>query len=393
MHTMRTQVAIIGAGPAGLMLSHLLHQHGIESVVLERHDRTYIERRMRAGVLEQGTVDLLRASGLGERMDREGRTHHGIYLQFAGERHRIDMTQLTGRSIIMYGQHEMVKDIIATRLAAGGDIRFETSDVTLHNIMSDHPSVRFSHHGARHELECDIIAGCDGFHGVSRTSIPEDALAVYQKTYPFAWLGILARTPPAVDELIYAYHERGFALQSMRSPELSRLYVQCSPEDSLDQWPDERIWAELQARLALSGGETVNQGPILDRGITTMRSFVVEPMQYVRLFLAGDAAHVVPPTGAKGMNLAMADVKVLAPALAAWFHHGSTDLTESYSVTCLRRVWRAEHFSWWMTSMLHRFDHEDAFQHQLQLSQLRYTVSSRAAATSLAENYVGLERV
>jgi len=390
---MRTQVAIIGAGPAGLMLSHLLHQHGIESAVLERHDRAYIERRLRAGVLEQGTVDLLRASGLGERMDREGLTHHGIYLQFAGERHRIAMTELTGRSIMVYGQHEVVKDLIAARLAVGGVICFETSDVSLHDIATEHPSVQFSQGGERHQLECDIIAGCDGFHGVSRPSIPEGALAVYQKTYPFAWLGILARTPPAVDELIYAYHERGFALQSMRSPELSRLYVQCSPEDSLDQWPDERIWVELQARLALSGGETVNHGPILDRGITTMRSFVVEPMRFGRLFLAGDAAHVVPPTGAKGMNLAIADVKVLAPALATWFEHGSADLLESYSETCLRRVWRAEHFSWWMTSMLHRFDHEDAFQYQLQLSQLRYTVSSRAAATSLAENYVGLEQI
>jgi p-hydroxybenzoate 3-monooxygenase len=390
---MRTQVAIIGAGPAGLMLSHLLHQHGIESVILERHDRAYIERRLRAGVLEQGTVDLLRASGLGERMDREGLTHHGIYLQFAGERHRIAMTELTERSITVYGQHEVVKDLIAARLAVGGVIRFETSDVSLHDIATEHPSVQFSQGGERHQLECDIIAGCDGFHGVSRPSIPEGALAVYQKTYPFAWLGILARTPPAVDELIYAYHERGFALQSMRSPELSRLYVQCSPEDSLDQWPDERIWVELQARLALSGGETVNHGPILDRGITTMRSFVVEPMRFGRLFLAGDAAHVVPPTGAKGMNLAIADVKVLAPALATWFAHGSADLLESYSETCLRRVWRAEHFSWWMTSMLHRFDHEDAFQYQLQLSQLRYTVSSRAAATSLAENYVGLEQI
>jgi p-hydroxybenzoate 3-monooxygenase len=387
---LRTQVAIIGAGPAGLMLSHLLHQHGVESVVLERHDRAYIERRLRAGVLEQGTVDLLRASGLGERLDREGLTHHGIYLQFAGARHRIDMTELTGRSIMVYGQHEVVKDLVAARLAAGGDIRFSASDVSLHQITGDQPLVRFQHSGAQHELACDIIAGCDGFHGVSRPSIPEDALTVYQKTYPFAWLGILAQTPPAVDELIYAYHERGFALQSMRSPELSRLYVQCAPSDTLEQWPDARIWEELQARLALTGGETVNRGPILDRSITTMRSFVVEPMQYGRLYLAGDAAHVVPPTGAKGMNLAMADVRVLAPALAAWFKDGSTAELEVYSEICLRRVWRAEHFSWWMTSMLHRADHEDAFQHQLQLSQLRYTCSSRVAATSLAENYVGM---
>ena len=390
---MRTQVAIIGAGPAGLMLAHLLHRQGIESVVLERHDRAYIERRLRAGVLEHGTAELLRASGVGERMDREGLTHHGIYLQFAGERHRIDMTRLTGRSIRVYGQHEVVKDLVAARLAAGGEIYFEVGDVSLHRIATERPSVRFRHAGQAHELECEIIAGCDGFHGVSRPSIPQPALTIYQRTYPFAWLGILAHTPPAVDELIYAYHERGFALQSMRSPELSRLYVQCAPEDSLGQWPDERIWDELQARLALAGGETVNRGPILDRGITTMRSFVAEPMQYGRLFLAGDAAHVVPPTGAKGMNLAIADVRVLAPALVAWFSDRSTELLNAYSATCLRRVWRAEHFSWWMTSMLHRFDHDDAFQHQLQLSQLRYVCGSRAAATSLAENYVGLEQV
>jgi p-hydroxybenzoate 3-monooxygenase len=389
---MRTQVAIIGAGPAGLMLSHLLHLAGVESVVLERHDRAYIERRLRAGVLEQGTVDLLRESGVGERMDREGLTHHGIYLQFAGGRHRIDMTGLTGRSIMVYGQHEVVKDLIAARLAAGGDIRFEVDGVTLHQIETDRPSVRFQHSGAEHVLSCDFIAGCDGFHGASRPSIPDGALTIYQKTYPFAWLGILARTPPAVDELIYAYHEHGFALQSMRSPELSRLYLQCSPDDTLDQWPEQRIWEQLQSRLALTGGETVNQGPILERGITTMRSFVIEPMQHGRLFLAGDAAHVVPPTGAKGMNLAIADVRVLAEALGAWYRDGSTVLLEAYSDTCLRRVWRAEHFSWWMTSMLHRFD-SDPFQHRLQLSQLRYTVTSTAAATSLAENYVGLEKI
>jgi p-hydroxybenzoate 3-monooxygenase len=389
---MHTQIAIIGAGPAGLMLSHLLHLSGIDSVVLERHDRAYIERRLRAGVLEQGTVDLLRESGVGERMDREGLTHHGIYLQFAGGRHRIDMTELTGRSIMVYGQHEVVKDLIAARLAAGGDLRFEVDDVTLHQIETERPLVRFRHNRAEHELTCDVIAGCDGFHGVSRPSLPDGTHTIYQKTYPFAWLGILARTPPAVDELIYAYHEHGFALQSMRSPELSRLYLQCSPDDTLEQWPDQRIWSQLQDRLALTGGETVNQGPILERSITTMRSFVIEPMQHGRLFLAGDAAHVVPPTGAKGMNLAIADVRVLAAALVAWYQDGSTTLLEAYSDTCLRRVWRAEHFSWWMTSMLHRFD-GDPFQHRLQLSQLRYTVTSAAAATSLAENYVGLEKI
>lgn len=389
---MHTQVAIIGAGPAGLILAHLLARAGVEAIILERRDRAYVEQRLRAGVLEQGTVDLLRATGLGARMDREGLTHHGIYLQFDGARQRIDMHALTGRAITVYGQHEVVKDLIAAWLARDGQLLFEVDEVSLHDTASETPRVTFRHAGQQHELRCAFIAGCDGFHGVSRASIPPEALTVYERSYPFAWLGILAQTPPAVHELIYAYHERGFALQSMRSPELSRLYVQCVPEDSLDAWPDARIWQELQARLALSGGETVNQGPILDRSITTMRSFVVEPMHFGRLYLAGDAAHVVPPTGAKGMNLAVADARVLAAALAAQLTTGDNALLVEYSATCLRRIWRAEHFSWWMTSMLHSFG-DDPFQHQLQLSQLRYTCSSRAAATSLAENYVGLEQV
>jgi p-hydroxybenzoate 3-monooxygenase len=391
---MRTQVAIIGAGPAGLMLSHLLHRQGVDSIVLERHDRAYVERRVRAGVLEQGTVDLLNAAGIGERMRREGLIHRGLYLQFERQRHRIAMSDLTGgRAITVYGQQEVVKDLIAARLAAGGQILFACDDVSLHDIASAQPCVRFRHGDERHDIACDVIAGCDGFHGVSRPSIPEGVLRVYQRVYPFAWLGILAAAPVSTEELIYAHHERGFALHSMRSPTICRLYLQCRPDERLEQWSDDRIWSELHTRLAIDGDWRLTEGPILERGITAMRSVVVEPMQYGRLFLAGDAAHVVPPTGAKGMNLAIADVRVLAEALVAWYRAGRTDLLEVYSATCLRRVWRAEHFAWWMTSMLHRFDDGDGFQQRLQLSQLRYTCTSTAAATSFAENYVGLERV
>ena len=392
---MQTQVAIIGAGPAGLVLGHLLRRQGVDSIVLERHDRAYIERRVRAGVLEQGTVDLLAGAGVGERMQREGLIHHGINLQFEGARHRIALSELTGgRAITVYGQQEVVKDLIAARLAAGGPILFEVEEVSLREIDGEQPRVYFRHDGAEHEIACDYIAGCDGFHGVCRPSIPAGALRVYQKVYPFAWLGILAAAPVSTDELIYAYHERGFALHSMRSPTLCRLYVQCPSDDRIEAWPDERIWAELHARLEVYDGWQLTEGPILEKSLTQMRSFVVEPMRYGRLFLAGDAAHVVPPTGAKGMNLAIADVTVLAEALGAWYHAGRAEGLEAYSATCLRRVWRAEHFSWWMTSLLHRFpDDDDGFQGRLQLSQLRYTVGSRAAATSLAENYVGLERV
>lgn len=388
---MQTQVAIVGAGPAGLMLAHLLHQSGIESVVLEHRDRAYVEGRVRAGVLEQGSVDLIRAVGAGARMEREGLIHHGIHLQFAGERHRINMHELTGGSAIMvYGQQEVVKDLIAARLAQGAPLLFEVADVTLHDLADERPRVMFQHQGALHELACDYIAGCDGFHGVSRRAIPPAMLTIHQRVYPFAWLGILAHAAPASEELIYAYNERGFALQSMRSPTVSRLYVQCPTDDSLDQWSDDRIWTELHARLDLAEGPPIHDGPIFERAILQFRSFVVEPMGYGRLFLAGDAAHTVPPTGAKGMNLALADVKVLAEALRAQYAEGRGDLLDAYSATCLRRVWRAEHFSWYMTSMLHRFPDTDSFQHQMQLSQLRYTVASLAAATSLAENYVGM---
>jgi p-hydroxybenzoate 3-monooxygenase len=391
---MRTQVAIIGAGPAGLMLGLLLHLRGVDSIVLERRDRAYVERRLRAGVLEQGTVDLLNQAGVGERMTREGLIHRGIYLQFEGGRHRIAMSELTGgRAITVYGQQEVVKDLIAARLAAGNPILFEAEDVVLHDIVADRPRVSFRHNGESHEIECDYIAGCDGFHGVCRPSIPDRAIRGFERTYPFAWLGILVEAPVSTDELIYAYHERGFALHSMRSPTLCRLYVQCPATDRIEDWSAHRIWSELQARLESRDGPPLNEGPILEQSIAQMRGIVFEPMQHGRLFLAGDAAHVVPPTGAKGMNLAIHDVKVLAEALAVWYDEGRPDLLEVYSATCLRRVWRAEHFSWWMTSMLHRFPDHDGFQQRLQVSQLRYTVGSRAASTSLAENYVGLEHV
>ncbi|HTQ07084.1 MAG TPA: 4-hydroxybenzoate 3-monooxygenase [Polyangiaceae bacterium] len=388
---MRTQVGILGAGPAGLMLSHLLHLGGVESVVLEKHSREYIERRVRAGVLEQGTVDLLTETGLGERLQREGMVHHGIHLRFGGRTHRIGFGPLTaGRKITVYGQQEVVKDLVQARLAAGGALEFSVEDVTLRDLDAERPRVRFVAAGSARELECDFVAGCDGSHGVSRRAIPEGSLATFERTYPYAWLGILAQAPPAQDELVYAHHERGFALFSMRSPKLTRLYLQVDPEERLENWSDDRIWSELRTRLATSDGWHPNEGPIVERGVTGMRSSVIEPMQFGRLYLAGDAAHIVPPTGAKGMNLAIADVRVLAAALIAYFKTGDTSALARYSETCLRRVWRAEHFSWWMTSMLHRAPHDDAFESRLQRSELEYVVRSRAAATSLAENYVGL---
>ena len=335
---MRTQVAIVGAGPAGLLLSHLLAQQGVDSVVLENRDRGYVEKRIRAGVLEQGTVDLLCAAGVGDRLRREGLIHHGIELRFEGEGHRIALSELTGgRAITIYGQQEVVKDLIRARLEAGGQILFEAEAVGVDEVESSRPIVRYRHGGKIHKLRCDLVAGCDGFHGVCRAVIPEGARTVYEKEYPFAWLGILAAVPPSTDELIYAYHDHGFALHSLRSPELTRLYLQCRPDEVIENWPDERIWQELHARLATPGW-TLKEGPVLEKGITAMRSFVVEPMQYGRLFLAGDAAHIVPPTGAKGMNLAVADVRVLAEDVSEWYRTGRTDLLEGYSSTCLRRV-------------------------------------------------------
>jgi p-hydroxybenzoate 3-monooxygenase len=390
----RTQVGIVGAGPAGLVLSHLLQREGIECVVLEDRSREYVEKRVRAGVLEQGTVDLLTELGLADRLHREGLVHHGIELRFDGEGHRIPFEELAeGRAITIYGQQEVVKDLIAARLDADGPLLFEVDDVRLDGIDTDEPVIRFKHEGAEKELHCDAIAGCDGFHGVCRPSVPEGVLSLNQLDYPFAWLGILAEVAPSTDELIYAPHERGFALHSLRSPELSRLYVQCDPEDSLEDWPDERIWEELHLRLARDDGWTLNEGPLVEKGIAPLRSFVAQPMQYGRLYLAGDAVHIVPATGAKGLNLAVADVQVLGEALAKYLNGGDGSLLDAYSDACLRRVWRVQHFSWWMTWMLHRFPDDDGFQRGLRRAQLEYVCSSRAAAATLAENYVGLGRV
>ncbi|MEU1719327.1 4-hydroxybenzoate 3-monooxygenase [Actinomadura sp. ATCC 39365] len=383
---MRTQVGIIGAGPAGLLLSHLLHLRGISSVVLEKRSRAYVERRVRAGVLEQGTVDTLVEAGVGARMLREGLPHHGIELRYGGAGHRIAFDKLVpGRAITVYGQQEVVKDLIAARLAAGGDLRFEVEDVAVHSPGSE-PYLTFG--GER--LDCDVIAGCDGFHGVSRPSVPDGVLEVFEREYPFAWLGVLAEVAPSSEELIYARTERGFALHSMRSPTVSRFYLQVPADADVAQWPDERVWAELKARLETVPGFELTTGEIIEKGVTPMRSFVAEPMQYGRLYLAGDAAHIVPPTGAKGLNLAVADVRVLTEALAAFFEHGSSELLDGYSRACLKRVWRAQHFSWWMTTLLHTFDEDDAYGRRLQTSYLDYVTSSEAAATTLAENYVGL---
>ena len=390
----RTQVGIVGAGPAGLVLGHLLHLQGIESVVLEARDREYVEGRVRAGVLEQGTVDLLIEMGVGERLEREGLVHHGVELRFGGRGHRIAFDELTGgRGITIYGQQEVVKDLIAARLEAGAPLLFEVEDVRPVGLDSERPALRFRHDGEEHELRCDVVAGCDGFHGVCRDAVPDGALSFREHVYPFGWLGILAEVAPSSEELIYCHHDRGFALHSMRTPELTRLYLQCDPDDDIDNWPDARIWEELQTRFA-SDGWSLGEGPIIEKGITPMRSFVTEPMQHGRLFLAGDAVHIVPATGAKGLNLAVADVRVLADALARWFSSGDDTLLEAYSDTCLRRVWTTQYFSWWMTSMLHRMPgDDDGFHARLQRAQLAYVCSSRAAATSLAENYVGLPHV
>jgi p-hydroxybenzoate 3-monooxygenase len=382
---MRTQVAIVGAGPAGLMLSHLLHLRGIDSVVVEIRSREYVEKRVRAGVLEQGTVDLLRSTGVSAGLDREGLVHHGIELLFDGTAHRIPMTDLTGgRAITIYGQQKVVHDLTEARLAAGGQIYFDAANVT---VDPSTPRISFTYDGRRVELECDFIAGCDGFHGVCRNSLP--AATIYEREYPFAWLGILADVPPSTDELIYAHHDRGFALHSLRSVSVSRLYLQVDPQDVIANWPDDRIWDELQVRLGHEGW-SLKEGPVLEKGITPMRSFVCEPMQHERLFLAGDAAHIVPPTGAKGLNLAIHDVHVLAEALGDWYGSGIRKGLDAYSDTCLSRVWRVQHFSWWMTSMLHAFPAQDRFHQRLQRSQLEYVVSSPTAAATLAENYVGL---
>jgi p-hydroxybenzoate 3-monooxygenase len=388
--SLRTQVGIVGAGPAGLVLSHLLYLQGIESIVVENRSRQYVEERVRAGVLEQGTVDLLTEMGLGERMKCEGLVHYGIELRFGGRGHRIDFNDLTGgKSIMIYAQQEVLKDLNNARIAAGGQVLFEVEDVSVHDFEGLAPKIRYKKDGEEYEISCDFIAGCDGFHGICRPSIPAGVLHEYDRVLPFGWLGILAEACPSSEELIYAYHDHGFALLSMRTPQISRLYLQCKPDEDIGGWSDDRIWQELQIRLA-SNGWRLTEGPIVQKGVTGMRAFVVEPMQYGRLFLAGDSAHIVPPTGAKGLNLAVADVQILARGLKRFYSTGNRDLLDRYSEICLRRVWKVQRFSWWMTSMLHRFPEDHPFDRRRQLAELDYVTSSRAAALTLAENYVGL---
>jgi len=387
--TRDTQVGIIGAGPAGLFLAHLLQRAGIDCVVIEDRSRDYVEHRVRAGVLEQGTVDLMNDTGVGERMRREGLVHEGIQIAFDRQLHRIPLTDLTGRSISIYGQQEVVKDLIAARLARGGEILFEVADVRLHGIDTVRPSISFVHEGRDVTIRCDIIAGCDGFHGVSRSAIPTSALTIHERVYGFAWLGILVQAPPSSDELIYASHPNGFALHSMRSSSVTRLYLQVAPDEQLEAWSDDRIWSELRTRLATDGRIDLHEGPILDRSIAEMRGFVTEPMQYGRLYLAGDAAHIVPATGAKGLNLAVSDVHALSESLVEYFESGSTAGLDAYSNRCLRRVWRVQEFSWYMSSLLHNLPGNDEFGRRLQRAEIEWLVTSRAAARSLAENYVG----
>jgi len=386
---MRTQVGIVGAGPAGLMLSHLLHLAGIESVIIEDRSRAYCEARVRAGLMENWVAQMLIDTGVGARLQREAMVHDGIFFSFRGEAHKLDFAELIGKHVFIYDQKEVVTDLIAKRLADGGQVLFEVTDSSVHDFASGTPKIRFKHDGKTQQIDCDFIAGCDGFHGVCRPSLPADSWAGYDRVYPYGWLGILSESPPPEKELIYACHERGFALFSMRGPQLSRLYLQVEPDEDPDRWPDERIWDELTTRLG--GVRPLQRGKIVQKGVTPMRSFVAEPMRHGRLFLAGDAAHIVPPTGAKGMNLAMADVRVLSRAIERFYRRGESDELESYSTTALRRVWKGQRFSYWMTSMLHRPSGEyAAFDMKRQLAELDYVTSSRAAAVSLAENYAGL---
>ena len=387
----RTQVGIVGAGPAGLLLAHLLHLAGIESIVLESRTRAEVEGTVRAGVLEQGTVDMLRDTGVGARLDREAFFHRGVYLRFAGRTHHVDMQALTGGKLVtLYAQQEVVKDLIEARLAVDGAILFGVEDVSIGDPMAARPGIEFRHGGKEKRVECDFIAGCDGSHGVSRHSLPEGALARHEKTYPFAWFGILVEAPPSSDELIYASHDRGFALVSTRSRTLQRMYFQCDPSEDPAAWSDDRIWAEMRARLATGDGWQPVEGPITQKVVVGMRSLVLEPMRHGKLFLAGDAAHVVPPTGAKGLNLAAADVRVLARALSSFYAKKDAGALEAYSSQCLARVWKAQRFSWWLTTLLHRSASDTSFDRNRQLAELDYLVHSRAAMTSFAENYVGL---
>jgi p-hydroxybenzoate 3-monooxygenase len=389
---MHTQVGIIGAGPAGLLLGQLLHLRGIDSVIIENRSEEYVIERVRAGVLEQVTVDLMTNLGVGERLRREGMRHEGLYISFEGRRHHVPLAELSGgKAITVYGQNEVVKDLIDARRATGRPLHFEVSGVSVHGMDSARPKIRFRHKdGLEEEITCDFIAGCDGFHGICRPAAPAGFIKTYERVYPFGWLGILAEAAPSSEELVYTYHQRGFALFSMRSPKITRLYFQVPPDEDIDHWSDDRIWEEMLARLSTRDGWKPNVGPILQKSVTPMRSFVAEPMRYGRMFLAGDSAHIVPPTGAKGLNLAATDVMALAGGLAEFYASGSERLLDAYSGISLRRIWKAQRFSWWMTSTLHRFPDETEFDYRRQLADLDYITGSRAAMTSLAENYVGL---
>jgi len=391
---MHTQVGIIGAGPAGLLLGQMLHVKGIDSVILESRNQDYVIDRVRAGVLEQSTADFMDAMGVGDRLHREGMRHEDVYVSFGGRRHLIPLAELTGgKAIYVYGQNEVVKDLMNARLATGRPLHYEVSDVSVHDINTDQPRIRYRHNGSDQELICDFIAGCDGFHGICRPALASalgDAAKFYDRTYPCGWLGILADAPPSSDALVYTYHERGFALYSMRSQKITRLYFQVPPDEDIRDWSDEAIWEEMLARMTTVDGWKPNVGPILNKNVTAMRSFVAEPMNAGRLFLAGDAAHIVPPTGAKGLNLAAADVLLLGRAFAQFYRESKTDLLARYSCEALKRVWKAQRFSWWMTQTLHKFPGENPFDYQRQLADLDYIVGSKAAMTSLAENYVGL---